>query len=418
MTSSVAIQERESTRQAMRSASFLRDPFPTFARLREVNPVQWSEELRGWILTGYEEVKDGMDMSVDFVKPFADSYCARDGENSDVRDLGQLVGDWMSFFDVPDHTRLRTLLNQVVNRNTVDAIRPRIVEIAGDLVRGLEESPSADMASSFSNLLPVLVIGEMLGIKSAEECRLLMGWSDELHYFVGQPTGKIANKYARAAQAARDLDAYFRDQVAMRKRRPLDDGITRMIHASSAGERLTDSELASNCAMLFYAGHETTAGQLSLALLALAQHRSQLRLLQNDLDGLMTSACEEFFRYDGPVQAMVRVAKDDALLGDQRVRAGDRIYPFINAANRDPSVFADADVLNINRQDNRHIVFGHGVHFCIGSWLARSEIPIALRALLSQVADLNLARGEEIVMRDSLAFRAPTTMRMEIQWKR
>jgi cytochrome P450 len=398
------------------SAAFLRDPFPTFERLRESDPVYWSDALRGWVLTGYDDVKQGMDMSVDFVRPFAETFRLRHGENPDVRDLGQLVGDWMSFFDMPAHTRLRGLLNQVVNRGTVEAIRPRIVEIAETLVRGLQDTSTPDIASRFSNLLPVLVIGEMLGIGSVADCHQLMAWSDELHLFVGQST-KPAGKYARAAHAAREMDRYFRNEIALRRKRPLDDGITRMIQAGAADERLTDAELAANCAMLFYAGHETTAGQISLALLALSGHKPQLQRLRADMRGLMADACEEFFRYDGPVQAMVRVVDQDAVIRGRKVRAGERIYPFINAANRDPSVFANADVLDIGRRDNRHIVFGHGVHFCIGSWLARAEVPIALGALLERVVDLDLAPGAIVEMRDSLAFRAPKSMPMELQWR-
>lgn len=398
------------------SAAFLLDPFPTFKRLRESDPVFWSDSLRGWVLTGYEDVKQGMDMSVDFVKPFAETFRQRHGDNPDVRDLGHLVGDWMSFFDVPAHTRIRGLLNQVVNRAIVEAIRPRIVEIAETLVRDMQGLPTVDLASRFSNMLPVLVIGEMLGIGSVADCHQLMAWSDELHLFVGQATA-AKDRYARAAHAAREMDAFFRNEIALRRKRPRDDGITRMIQAGAGDERLTDAELAANCAMLFYAGHETTAGQISLALLALARHKPQLQLLRADMHGLMSNACEEFLRYDGPVQAMVRVADRNVVIQGQKVRAGDRIYPFINAANRDPSVFVDADVLNIERQDNRHIVFGHGVHFCIGSWLARAEVPIALSALLERVVDFEVPAGTRIEMRDSLAFRAPKAMPMELQWR-
>lgn len=399
----------------LRSAEFLLDPYPTYARLRRDHPVYWSEEMRGWILTGYEDVKQGMDMSVDFVRPFARRYLERRGDDADVRDLGDLVGGWMSFFDVPQHTRLRNLLNQVVNRNSVEAIRPRIVEIAQDLLTDLQGQPTVDIAARFSNRLPVIVIGELLGIDTVEECDQLMQWSDELHLFVGQSQW-AQQRYARAAQAAREMDRYFRELVATRRRAPRNDGITRMIHATDDGERLSDDELAANCAMLFYAGHETTAGQISLSLMALARHPDQLQRLRSQRDTLMVQACEEMLRYDGPVQAMVRVAAQDCRIRDTAIRAGDRIYPFINAANRDPEIFPHADRLDIDRQSNRHIVFGHGVHFCIGSWLARAELPIALTAFLDHVDDFQIPHGARIEMRDSLAFRAPTALPLNLHW--
>lgn len=397
------------------SMAFLNDPYPTFRLLREHEPVYWSDMLKGWVLTSFEEVKQGMDMSVDFVRPFTDRYRARNGDVPEIVDLGELVGGWMSFFDVPAHGRLRNLLNQVVNRNSVEAVRPYIAQVARDLVDGMRDAPVVDIASNFSNLLPVLVIGEMLGIRSQQDCRQLMAWSDELHLFVGQ-SSRSSGKYTRAGAAAREMDTFFRDEIAERKRRPRDDGITRMIQAREGEDRLNDAELAANCVMLFYAGHETTAGQISLALMALARHQDQLRRLQRDAS-LMPNACEEFLRYDGPVQAMVRVASTDARMRGKHIRAGDRIYPFINAANRDPEFFAEPDALDIGRQDNKHIVFGHGVHFCIGSWLARAEVPIALDAILGQLSGLEMPGGE-VVMRDSLAFRAPQTLNMKLHWAR
>jgi hypothetical protein len=395
---------------------FRRDPYPTFARLRAQDPVHWSDELRGWVLTGYEDVKTGMDMSVDFVRPFARTYCEQRPGSDDVRDLGELVGGWMSFFDVPQHTRVRTLLNQVVNRASVEAIRPRIAQTAAALVRDLGRAPRIDLARHFSNLLPVLVIGEMLGITSVDDCQLLMRLSDDLHLFIGEARG-VKDKYPRAAAAAREMDRFFRDAIAHRRRCGGDDGIARMVRASHEGESLGDDELAANCAMLFYAGHETTAGLISLALMALAAHKDQLRLLRSDMPGLMPGACEEFFRYDGPVQAMVRIAAEDCEIRGQRIRRGERIYPFINAANRDPAVFEHPEALDICRVDNRHIVFGHGVHFCIGSWLARAEAPIALGALLAEVEDLDLCAGTQVEMRNSTAFRAPEAMHMELDWR-
>lgn len=395
------------------SLEFLRDPYPAFASLRQTDPVFWSDTLNGWVLTKYDDVKTGMDMSVDFVRPFAEDFRARRGHSDDVADLGRLVGEWTSFFDTPEHTRLRTILNQVVNRVTVEAIRPRIVAIAEQLASNLARRDKADLAVQFSNLLPVMVVGEMLGITSERDCLLLMKWSDDLHLFVGQAM-RSRGKYARSAAAARNLDAFFRSEIESRRARPRDDGISRLMETGRSGNRLSDDELAANCTMLFYAGHETTAGLISLALMALSRNKDQLRKLKTRPE-LLPAACEEFFRYDGPVQAMVRTAKADYVMRGKKIRAGDRIYPFINAANRDPEIFSDPDVLDIERTDNRHMVFGHGVHFCIGSALARAEAPAALNALLPKLADLDFLE-EELEMRDSLAFRAPSTLTMHFEW--
>jgi cytochrome P450 len=163
--------------------------------------------------------------------------------------------------------------------------------------------------------------------------------------------------------------------------------------------------------MLTFAGQVTTAHLLGNAVLALIRHPEQLALIRQDRSRIPT-AVEEMLRYDGPVQAMVRVAERAFERHGKQISVGDRIYPMLNAANRDPAQFDDPEVFDVLRPDNRHIVFGHGIHTCIGLQLARLEIPIAFAALLDRVASIELAAEPEWI--DSVAFRGPARLPVAI----
>src|SRR5438132_3891114 len=144
------------------SASFRRDPFPVFNDLRRHDPVHWSEALHGWVLTRYGDVKTGMNMSTDFVRPLVADYCRRRGEHAeDWIDIGRIMGAWIPFFDMPEHTRYRNLLNQVVNRGSAEAMRARIEQIANGLLEGLVGKEEIDVMGEYAYPLPIKVIGEM-----------------------------------------------------------------------------------------------------------------------------------------------------------------------------------------------------------------------------------------------------------------
>ena len=178
-----------------------------------------------------------------------------------------------------------------------------------------------------------------------------------------------------------------------------------MIAAEEDGDRLSKDELFAMCVFLFLAGHETTTNLMASGILLLLQHPEQMTLLREDVDGRLSPAIEEFLRIEPSVPRAVRQAKQDLELAGKRIRQGDTVVFLIAAANRDPTVFADPDRLDILRQPNKHLSFGFGPHFCLGAQLARMELDIAYRALLARLPCFALAT-ENIRWKPLMGIRA------------
>jgi cytochrome P450 len=196
---------------------------------------------------------------------------------------------------------------------------------------------------------------------------------------------------------------YFERIVARRRAAPADDLVTALLATGDRGEKLGEAELIASCVLLLFAGHETTTNLIGNGALALLQHPDEARAWR-EKPALGPSAVEELLRFDGPTPAMVRIAREALRIGEQQVGKGDRLFLMINAANRDPGQFREPDRLDLGRADNRHLAFGHGIHFCLGAPLARLEGQLALPALLARFPGLRL-RGSAPEWLDSLVFR-------------
>jgi cytochrome P450 len=184
--------------------------------------------------------------------------------------------------------------------------------------------------------------------------------------------------------------AYFTEIIARRRREPGDDLISGLLQAEIAGERLEIPELLGFCTLLLIAGNETTTNLVGNALLCFAERPDAWELLRAE-PALLPQAIEELIRYRSPVQAMYRVTTQPVELGGQALPPGSGVIAFIGAGNHDPAQFAEPERFVIDRQPNRHLGFGHGIHYCLGAPLARLEARIALGALLGRVRHLRRA---------------------------
>lgn len=376
-----------------RDAAVIADPYPALARLRDADPVHWSDRLGGWMLTRHDDIRRSLRdsrLSSDRMRPFFAHMPAatRDG----LADLNSHMALWAVFNDPPDHTRLRGLMNRAFTSSAVAALRPRVVGIVHGLVDGLLARPEADFIETFAYPLPATVIAVLLGVPLAD-VELLKRWSDDLGSFV--LTSRLSpDKYARANAAIREMNAYFGDLVEERRRRPADDVASGLAAAAERGDFSGRDELVAACVLLLFAGHETTTHLLGNGLLALLRHPDQLQALRaarNDAD-VVNNAVEEMLRWDGPSLAQVRVVAEDYPLGDRVMRAGDRVFQMLAAANRDPAAFVAPDRFDIARADaGRHLTFGFGIHFCLGAPLARLEAQVAFPILLERLGDIALA---------------------------
>lgn len=387
------------------------DPYPIFRRLREEDPVHWNDVLRGWVLTRYEDVRAALrdaQYSADRITPFV-RHMARTGRG-DVEGFGATLSLWSVFRDPPDHTRLRGLMNKGFTPRMVESMRPRIQAIVDQLLDAIGDRGAGrfDLIRDFAFPLPATVIGAMLGLE-LDRLEQVKGWSDDLATFVGT-SQMTPDKYARAKRGLDGLVGYFRAAVGQRRARGphrpapgAPDVIGALIAAEEDGTRLSEQELIATCIFLLFAGHETTTNLIGSGLWLLLRHADQLERLRAD-PTLVRSMVEEVLRYEGPSGAAVRIAAQDIALGGKQIRKGDRIFAMINAADRDPAVFAEPERFDIGRDDSRHLAFGLGMHFCVGAPLARLEGQIAFETLLRRIPEMALDMGEP-AWSDSLILR-------------
>jgi len=284
--------------------------------------------------------------------------------------------------DPPDHTRLRRLVSKAFTPRTIALLEPRIRAITSELLTAAGAAGQMEVVSQLAYPLPVRIISEMLGVPVDDYPRFA-GWSARLAHSL-QPGFGIdpaeAQARAGAAQLASDeFAAYFRELIAIRRARPAQDLLSEMIAAEDDGERLTEDELIATCVLLLVAGHETTVGLISNAILALLRHPGQLAALRAD-PSLAAGAVEETLRYDAPVQMTARVARGSMQVGTVTARDGALVLLLLAAAGRDPEVFTDPDRFDIRRGASGHLAFAAGPHFCLGAPLARLEATIAIES--------------------------------------
>jgi cytochrome P450 len=360
----------------------LPDPYPVLAGLRAASPFA---ELDGAFVV---------------VGRYADcSAVLRDPRASSQRDKSLIAQgghgpvrrrERPSFLslDPPDHTRLRRLVSKAFTARTVARLEPRIRAVTGELLGAAAVAGQLEVVSQLAYPLPVRIISEMLGVPVEDHPRFA-GWSARLASslqpgFGLAPAEALAR--AEAAQVASDEFAdYFRELITLRREQPTEDLLSEMISAEDAGQKLTEDELIATCILLLVAGHETTVGLISNAILALLRHPGQLALLQDD-PSLAAGAVEETLRYDAPVQMTARVASGGMQIGNVAASDGALILLLLAATGRDPDAFADPDAFSIRRGAANHLAFAAGPHFCLGAPLARLEAAIALQEFAAVLA--------------------------------
>lgn len=372
------------------TARLLENPYPTYQQLRTEVPVYADMATGEVLVTRYRDVltvlkhpqvssRGLVDSGIPIPKPLLRL----------MRPVRSLLARQMLFSDPPDHTRLRSLANRAFTPRVVQTMRGRIQEIADGLLDRAEGGGTIDLIQDFAVWLPLLVVAEMLGVPTKDRARFKT-WSDDLALFIGGSTLPIHLVMLRAGRGVFGLRRYFTRLVRRRRRAaPGDDLLGALLAAEERGDSLTEDELLANAILLLAAGHETTTNLIGNGMLALLRHPDQLELLRREPD-LMDSAVNELLRYDTPVQWTGRRASADLEIGGYRVKVGQTLAVGLAAANRDPAQFPEPDRLNIERAENAHVSFGHGIHFCLGAALARLEGRIALETLLRRYPEMRL----------------------------
>ncbi len=357
----------------------LPDPYPVLAALRESSPFA---EFGGKLVVAGRHA----DCSAVLRHPNASSQRNQSLLAAGAQRRARERPSFLSL-DPPDHTRLRRLVSKAFTPRMIARLEPRIRAVTGELLTAAADAGELELVSQLAYPLPVRIISEMLGVPIEDHPRFA-GWSARLAHSLqpgfGVDADAVASR-AEAAQAASDEFAeYFRALIAARRARPAPDLLSDLIRAEDNGEMLTEDELIATCVLLLVAGHETTVGLISNAILALLRHPDQLTLIAAN-PGLAADAVEETLRFDAPVQMTARVARGGMQIGGVEAPDGALVLLLLAATGRDPEVFPDPDRFDLGRGATGHLAFAAGPHFCLGAPLARLEAATAVRAVATRL---------------------------------
>ncbi|MFB4332891.1 cytochrome P450 [Paenibacillus lautus] len=351
-------------------------PLEWFRQMRTESPVAAIDGGGAWNVFKYEDVKA--------VFTNYEVFSSQGSSSSDDPIESSVLRQ-----DPPKHRQLRKLVSHAFTPRMIESLAPKIQEITTSLLDEAEKKGKMDIVADLASPLPITVIAEMLGV-SMEYRERFKAWSDAL-------VGDNPDAYY---QCQREMSEYFSEIAEDRRRHPQDDLITKLVEARIDNEHLTELEIIGFCILLLVAGNETTTNLISSAVLAFDSLPEVRAAVLGDSQ-LLPGAIEEVFRYFSPVQLMFRSVKQDTVLRGQELKQGQFVYIWMASANHDEDVFDQPDVFNIHRNPNPHLGLGSGIHYCMGSQLARMESRIALQTLLDRYPEYRRDRSVELARMDS-----------------
>src|SRR6266487_2495444 len=354
-----------------------------FEEMRAHHPVFYDENTHLWQVFRYKEV---LAVISDYTRFSSQALGI----------AGSLFKDSLIAKDPPDHRKLRNLVNQAFTPRAVTRLSGRITQITQELLDRVRYQGKMDIVSDLAFPLPAKVIAELLGVPS-EDWNIFQRWA---RVESSDPAG---SQQEEGRSLREEMFDYFSRLLEERRRAPREDLISALSMAEVDGERLSEPELLSFCTLLLAAGQETTKNLIANAIVSFTNDPNTMERLIRE-PALMPTAIEEVLRYLPPVWFLFRLTKADVELGGQRIPANQLVLACTASANRDPAQFPDPDRFDIERDPNRHLAFGHGIHFCVGAPLARLEARIALPMMLEQLRGLQRVEGVPITVHMGIVF--------------
>ncbi|HEX4493017.1 MAG TPA: cytochrome P450 [Acidimicrobiia bacterium] len=354
-----------------------RNPHEELAWLRAHSPVHWDERGGVWGITRFDHVKE--------VEGDAATFSNAQGIRPDTGPTPMLID-----LDDPEHRRRRQLVNEGFTPKRVRALEPKVRAIVDRLIDQVCEAGECDFVWDIAAWLPLVMIGDALGVDPVDH-PTLMTWSDDLLRGQGQSDEALVGKMLAAFEG---YSAYAARVIEDRRGCPRDDLMSALVHAEVDGERLDDGALLFDSLLILIGGDETTRHVISGGAFQVLQERSHWERLLADR-ALVVPAVEEMLRWVSPIKNMARTATRDVDFHGAQIHAGDKLVLLYPSANRDEDHFVDPFRFDITRNPNDHVAFGFGPHFCLGSSLARIELRVMFEQLLERLPDLHLVDDTE-----------------------
>lgn len=352
-------------------------PFTVYEEMREQTPVRYDPNRKCWDVFRYEDVQ--------YVLKNPKLFSSQRNR----------ANESMLTTDPPKHKQLRDLVNQAFTPRAIEALAPRIQDIADELLASHLEQGQIQLVHDLATPLPVIVIAELIGVPASDRDKF-KEWSDiQVKGARDDSDEAFEELMAEKAKNHAELASYFTNIMEQRRVQPEDDLISLLLAAEIDGQKLTDKEIVGFCILLLAAGNETTTNLITNAVRILSE-QPQLQQQLREHPEMIQTAVEETLRYYPPIVAIGRVAKENVELGGQTIQAGDQVISWVGSANRDEQKFANADTFVPDRKPNQHMGFGFGIHFCLGAPLARLEGRVVLQTLLRHMDQIQLVPDTQL----------------------
>jgi len=380
--------------------SFFQNPYPAYDEMRAKGHCFFWQEYGHWCFPGFDDV-NGLLRDRRFGCQIGD----RTGESA----LGRFEKNSLLELEPPAHTRLRRLVNRAFVSRQVERQRSTITKLAHRLIDGFEPDGQVNLLSAYAEVIPLVVICELLGVPT-EMAGQLLSWSHKMVAIYEHGRNEAVDQAAE--EAAAEFETFIKREIDCKRKNPADDLLTELIQVEEAGDRLDHDELVATCILLLNAGHEATVHGIGNGVKC---------ILENNVDvarwfatGETTKILvEECLRFDAPLHMFTRYALQDLTYKGRNFARGDVIGLMLGAANRDSRKFSNPHLFDPERGGTGHVTFGAGIHFCVGAPLARLELEIALPVLFERLPELHLA--EEPVYASRYHFHGLD--RLDLSWE-
>jgi cytochrome P450 len=374
-----------------------------FEEMRNTQPVWFDESSGCWHVFRYEDVNTIITDSTRFSSerrqrgfgpPPTDTQAGRE----------QRSGRSIISMDPPQHRQYRNLVSPLFTPRALARLSGRIATITQELLDQVSSSGHTDIVTDIAYPLPTIVIAEMLGVPTSDR-PLFKQWADGLlssqlndaEFFKPEEQQRNSPAIQRISRLFEEMSDYFQIALEERRRQPREDMMSELISATVEGERLSMGDAISFCILLLLAGHVTTTNLISQAIRCFDEHPIALEQVRQD-PSLMPNAIEEILRYASPVWRLVRTTTADVLIENVTIPAESLVFPWLASANRDERQFPEPQRFDITRTPNRHIAFGHGIHFCVGAPLSRLETAVALPMIVEQLQNLHVVQDQPLAL--------------------